>query len=177
MRPGLILFALPLGLAGAALAVPPQATPSAVGAKAVTPLSPSAPAAPLMQGKRSIALSPEGNAIAKQIIGAPDVRMGEINAEMKRIREQKLQLIGAPNVDLDKLEQFFRREETLQAEFVKRQNDRLLSLLRALSATDRAALLQNLANPLRMPAAGAPAPAAPGAVRPTIPATKPAKTN
>ncbi|TAK05916.1 MAG: hypothetical protein EPO38_14900, partial [Rhizorhabdus sp.] len=93
------------------MAVPPQATPAAVGAKAVTPLSPSVPAAPLMQGKRSIALSPEGNAIAKQIIGAPDVRMGEINAEMKRIREQKLQLIGAPSVDLDKLEQFFRREE------------------------------------------------------------------
>lgn len=173
MKTGLILSILPLGLAGAALAAPPPTTAAKPAAQAPSAM----PAAPVQQGKRSVILSPEGNAIAKQIIGAPDARMGEINAEMKRIREQKLQLVGAPAIDLDKLEQIFRREEALQAEFVKRQNDRLLSLLRALSAADRAALLHNLANPLRIPAAGATAPASSGTARPASPATKPAKIN
>jgi hypothetical protein len=170
MKPGLTLILVALGLSGAAMAAPPP--PSAATAK---PASPAAPGvSPLMQGRRNIPLSPEGNAIAKQIIGAPDPRAAEIRAEMGRIREQKLQIIGAPAVDLDKLEQLFRREEALQAEFVKRQNDRLLTLLRALPAADKLALLQNLANPVKMPAAATPAPAP---AKPAAPAAKPARTN
>ncbi|ATE65049.1 hypothetical protein [Rhizorhabdus dicambivorans] len=166
MKPGLTLLLLSLGLPGAAIAAPSPATPAAV-AKPAAPAS-----APLMQGKRSIPLSAEGNAIAKQIIGTPDPRMAEIGAEMKTIREQKLQVINVANVDLDKLEQLFRREEVLQAEFVKRQNDRLLSLLRALPAADKMALLQNLTNPAKMPASSPAAPA-----KPATPAAKPAKAN
>lgn len=167
MMRGKPLFILALGLSGAAMSAPPPATPGTV-AKAAIPTQP-APAAP---ANRRVTMSPEGNAIAKQIIGAPDPRMAEIRTEMGKIRDQKLQIISAPNVDVDKLEQMFRREEALQAEFVKRQNDRLLSLLRALPAADKLALLQTLANPAKLPAAATP----PMGTAPAQPA-KPARTN
>ena len=115
-------------------------------------------------------ISPEGNAIAKRIMETPDPHMADMRAEAARLADQKLQIARSPNPDIDKLEQVIRREETLKAEAMKIADDRFLGLLRALSVSDRSIVLQNLANPVKLPSAATP-PA--GAAQPA----KPAKGN
>lgn len=133
-------------------------SPAKPAAAASKPLAPTPGAVPA----RRIALSPEGRAVASRIIGTPDPRSKEIQAEMTSLRQQKAQMIAGTAVDVDKLEPILRREEALQTELRTRQNDRLLSLLRALPDADRIALLHSMANPARPDGAKAPVPTAPG---------------
>jgi len=158
---------IPMFLAAAALpAAASMAAPSAATSVAATKPGP-ANAAP-MAVRRSI--SPEGNAIAKRIMETPDPHMADMRAEAARLADQKLQIARSPNPDIDKLEQVIRREEALKAEAMKIADDRFLGLLRALSVSDRSIVLQNLANPVKLPSAATP-PA--GAAQPA----KPAKGN
>lgn len=143
MMRSLSFAVLMTALPGIALAATPPAKPTTA---AVAAKSPSVPA---VAGARG-ALSPEGRAIAAKIVGVPDPRAGQIQAEMVTIRQQKAQIIGGTAIDVDRLEPLLRREEALQSEFRMRQNDRLLALLRALTDPDRVALLQSLANPARL---------------------------
>lgn len=144
MKRGLIFLALAAGLPVAVQAAPsPAAKPKPA---ATTPAKPSAPLA-LTPGTRRVVLSPEGNAIAAKLMGAPDPRMGQIRAELATLKQEQFKLIAGPAVDVDKLEPLFRREEVLQTEIRTRTVDRMLSLLRALSDPDRVALLQSLAKP------------------------------
>nr|WP_047165686.1 hypothetical protein [Sphingomonas sp. Y57] len=153
MMRGMMLVALILAAPSAAIAAPTAAKPTAAaGALAPTPGAP----------VRRITLSPEGRAIAARIIGTPDPRLKDIQTEITTIRQQKAQLIAGTTVDVEKLEPILRREEALQSEMRTRQNDRLLSLLRALPEADRVALLHSMANPVRPDGAKAPAPATPG---------------
>ncbi|WP_458836357.1 hypothetical protein [Rhizorhabdus wittichii] len=155
MMRGTMSIALLLAAPAAAIAAPTTAKPAAA-ATAGGALAPT-PGVPV----RRITLSPEGRAIAARIIGTPDPRLKEIQAEMTTIRQQKAQLIAGATVDVEKLEPLLRREEALQGEMRTRQNDRLLSLLRALPEADRVALLHSMANPARPDGAKAPAPATP----------------
>lgn len=148
-----VMLAIP-AMAGAATS---PAKPAAAAA-ASKPLAPTPGAVPA----RRITLSPEGRAVAARIIGTPDPRAKEIQAEMTTLRQQKAQMIAGTAVDVDKLEPILRREEALQTELRTRQNDRLLSLLRALPDADRIALLHSMANPARPDGAKAPVPTAPG---------------
>lgn len=137
MKRGLIILALATGLPLAAHAAPPPGPGAAAPAK---PLA-------LTPGTRRVTLSPEGNATAAKIMGAPDPRMTEIQAEMNSIKQQQLKLIAGPTIDIEKLEPLFRREEALLTEVRTRKNDRMIALLRALTDPDRIALLQSLAKP------------------------------
>lgn len=138
---GLKMLAIAAALPCAALAAPTPAPKAAPAAKPA-PL-------PLTPGARRITLSAEGRTIAQRIMSVPDPRVGQIQAEMTSIRAEKLKMIGGPAVDVEALEPILRREEALQTELRTRQNDRLMTLLRALSDPDRVALLQNLANPAK----------------------------
>lgn len=140
---GLSLTLLVCALSTAAMAAPSAIKPA--------PARASAPAGQLPAAARKITLSAEGRTIAARIMGAPDPRTTQIQAEVATIRQQKLAMITGPTVDVDKLEPLMRREEALQTEFRARQNDRLLVLLRALPDADRQALLQTLANPAKLP--------------------------
>ena len=142
MKRGLIFLALAAGLPVAVHAAPSPAPKPA----ATTPAKPSAPLA-LTPGTRRVVLSPEGNAIAAKLMGAPDPRMVQIRVELAALKQEQLKLIAGPAVDVDKLEPLLRREEILQTEVRTRTVDRMLSLLRALSDPDRVALLQSLAKP------------------------------
>lgn len=143
MRGLKILVLACAALPGVALAVTTSAPNAAVNAA-----KPAAPMA-LTPGVRRITLSPEGRTIAQRIMSVPDPRVGQIQAEMTTIRAEKLKMIGGSSIDVEKLEPMLRREETLQSELRTRQNERLLTLLRALPDPDRVALLQNLANPAK----------------------------
>lgn len=149
-----MLVALFLAAPAAVTGTPTTTKPAAAASGALAP----APGTPV----RRITLSPEGRAIAARIIGTPDPRLKDIQTEITTIRQQKAQLIAGTTVDVEKLEPILRREETLQSEMRTRQNDRLLSLLRALPDADRVALLHSMANPVRPDGAKAPAPATPG---------------
>ncbi len=98
---------------------------------------------------RRATLSPEGRAVTQRIYGTPDPRMAELTASLAALKADRVQLITSLPVDLDRLEALLRKEETLQAEFRTRTNDRLMALLRELPEIDRAAMLQNMANPAR----------------------------
>lgn len=154
MMRGMMMASLFLVLPAVANAVPPATKPATTGAKPLTATPGVAPA-------RRIALSPEGRAIAARIVGVPDARAREIQAEITTLRQQKAQMIAGSSIDIDTLEPLLRREEALQTELRTRQNDRLISLLRALPDADRVALLHSMANPARPDGAKAPVPAAP----------------
>lgn len=143
MKPALLLLTL-LAPAVAQAAVP--AKPKAVEA---TTKPPAAAPLPLVPGARKISLSPEGRAIAARVFGEADPRTGQIQAELAQLKQQKLEVVAAASIDVDKLEGIVRKEEALQSELRTRQNDRLLSLLRALPEGDRAALVQALINPAK----------------------------
>ncbi len=154
MMRGMMMASLFLVVPVAALAVPPSTKPgTAPAAKAIVP----PPGAPV----RRVALSTEGRAIAARIVGAPDPRLKEIQAELTTLRQQKAQMIAGVTVDVEKLEPVIRREEALQAELRTRQNDRLMALLRALPDADRIALLHSMANPARPDGAKNPVPTTP----------------
>jgi len=143
MMRGLKILILGCALPGAAFAVTtPAPKPPLATAKPVAPMV-------LAPGARRITLSPEGRTIAQRIMSVPDPRVGQIQAEMATIRTEKLKMIGGTTIDVEKLEPMLRREEALQSELRTRQNERLLTLLRALPDSDRVALLQNLANPAK----------------------------
>lgn len=146
MKRGLIFLALAAGLPVSLEAAPSLAPKPKPKPAATTPAKPAAPLA-LTPGTRRVVLSPEGNAIAAKLMGAPDPRMAQIRAEIATLKQEQLKLIGGPTVDVDKLEPLFRREEVLQTEVRTRTVDRMLSLLRALSDPDRVSLLQSLAKP------------------------------
>ena len=150
MMRGVTILVAALSLSAVAQAAAPPA--KALAAAKPAPMT-------LVPGVRRITLSPEGRAIATRIMSTPDARVAEIQAEINTIRQEKLQMISGTTLDVDKLEPIMRREEVLQSEYRTRQNDKLVSLLRALSDTDRIALLQNLANPAKPQSS---APAAPG---------------
>ena len=140
---GLKVLIIALALSGGAVAaVTPAPKAPAASAKPAPPMT-------LTPGIRRITLSPEGRTIAQRIMSVPDPRVGQIQAEMSAIRTEKLKMISGTSVDLEKLEPLLRREEALQSELRTRQNERLLTLLRALPDPDRVALLQNLANPAK----------------------------
>jgi len=156
MLRGPILVALvlvPSALA-AAVAAPGKTTVPAVGS-AMTSRS-QAPVA------RRITLSAEGRTIAARILGTADPRSTQIQTEMAAVRQQKMDLIAGTAIDVEKLEPLLRKEEALQAEYRTRQNDRLLSLLRALPDSDRVALLHSMTNPARPDGTKPPVPATPG---------------
>jgi len=143
MRLGFLLAAV--ALPGVMLAAAAPAATKAAPSRSATPAAPEPMA--LTPGAKRINLSPEGRAIASKIMGAPDPRLPQLQAEMATLRQEKLQFIAGPTVDVAKLEPLLRREEALQAEFRTKQNDRLIALLKALPDPDRLALLQTLANP------------------------------
>ena len=143
MMHGFKVLVVALALPGAAIAVPTSAPKtSSTAAKSTAPVA-------LTPGVRRITLSPEGRTIAQRIMSVPDPRIGQIQGEMTAIRAEKLKMISGTSVDVDKIEPLLRREEALQSELRTRQNERLLTLLRALPDPDRVALLQNLANPAK----------------------------
>jgi uncharacterized membrane protein len=155
MKPALLLLTL-LAPAVAQAAVPakPKAVEAATKPPAAAPL-------PLVPGARKISLSPEGRAIAARVFGEADPRTGQIQTELAQLKQQKLEVVGAASIDVDKLEGIVRKEEALQSELRTRQNDRLLSLLRALPEGDRAALVQALINPAKPQNSAGIAPAKP----------------
>ncbi|MBP8234466.1 MAG: hypothetical protein KAY22_19405 [Rhizorhabdus sp.] len=155
MKPALMLLTL-LSPAVAQAAVPAKA-------KAVEAAGKPAAAAPLplVPGARKITLSAEGRTIAARVFGEADPRTGQIQAELAQLKQQKLEVVGAASIDVDKLEGVVRKEEALQSELRTRQNDRLLSLLRALPEGDRAALVQALVNPAKPQNSAAAVPAKP----------------
>ena len=150
---GLTVLAFAAGLSGFASAATPPVKPVVA--------SPAKPAeVRLAPGTRRITLSAEGNTIAQKIMGTPDPRLAQIQAEMTSVMEEQKKLISGPKIDVDKLEPLLRRKEALQSEVRTRSTDRMIALLRALSDTDRVALLQNLANPVQLQnSKSAPAPA------------------
>lgn len=158
MMRGTITAAMFLAVPAVAIAAVPPAKPAAPATAAGKVLAPTPGAGPV----RRITLSPEGRSIAARIIGTPDPRTKEIQAELGTIRQQKAQLIAGAAVDVEKLEPMIRREEVLQSELRTRQNDRLLSLLRALPDADRIALLHSMANPAKPDGVRTPVPATPG---------------
>ncbi|WP_162256405.1 hypothetical protein [Sphingomonas sp. Root710] len=147
---GFKILAIAAVLPGVAFAAPTPAPKPAPAAKPA-PL-------PLAPGVRRITLSAEGRTIAQRIMSVPDPRVGQIQSEILSIRSEKLKMISGPTIDVEALEPILRREEALQTELRTRQNDRLMTLLRALSDPDRVALLQNLANPAK-PQSSKPEPA------------------
>jgi hypothetical protein len=158
MMRGTMIVAVFLAVPTVAIAAVPPAKPAVPATGASKLLAPTPGAVPV----RRIALSPEGRTIAARIIGTPDPRMKEVQAELVTIRQQKAQLIAGATVDVEKLEPLLRREEVLQSELRTRQNDRLLSLLRALPDSDRIALLHSMANPAKPDGARIPVPTTPG---------------
>ncbi|KRB94520.1 hypothetical protein ASE22_00800 [Sphingomonas sp. Root720] len=153
-----MIAAMFLVVSSVAIAAVPSAKPAMPATAPGKVLAPTAGAVPV----RRITLSAEGRTIAARIIGTPDPRTKEIQAELGTIRQQKAQLIAGAAVDVEKLEPMLRREEVLQGELRTRQNDRLLSLLRALPDADRIALLHSMANPAKPDGVRAPVPATPG---------------
>ncbi|KKC27637.1 hypothetical protein [Sphingomonas sp. SRS2] len=145
MMRGVNVAVLALALSSAAVAAPSPAPKPAAAASKPKPAAP----IPLAPGVRRITLSAEGRAIAQRIMSVPDPRVGQIQAEMTAIRAEKLKLVSGTSIDVDTIEPLLRREEALQSELRTRQNERLLTLLRALPDPDRLALLQNLANPAK----------------------------
>lgn len=138
----MMILAVSPWLSGAAVAAPAAVKPAPVSAKPAAPIA-------LTPGAKRVTLSPEGNAIASHIYGAPDPRAAQIQSEIASIKQEQAKLIAGPTVDIDKLEPLMRREQELQSEARMRRNDRLLTLLRALGDPDRKALLVNLANPAK----------------------------
>lgn len=144
MKRGPILFALSLALPGIAFAAAPAAKVPA--RPAVAPTARPSPLQ-LQPGVHRITLSPEGNATAQRILGAPDPRAPQFQAEMTAIRQDQQKLLATQPIDMAKLASIVQRSESLQAEVLKAKNDRLLDLLKALSESDRVALLQQIFNP------------------------------
>ena len=138
----MMILAVAVAVPAAAMAAPSAVKPAPAAAKPAPPIA-------LTPGARRIALSPEGNAIASHIYGAPDPRAAQIQSELASIKQEQARLITGPTIDVDKLEPLMRREQELQSEARMRKNDRFLALLRALNDPDRIALLRNMANPAK----------------------------
>jgi hypothetical protein len=124
----------------------------AVPTVAIAAVPPAKPAVPATGASKLLAPTP----------GAVPVRRIALSPEGRTIRQQKAQCIAGATVDVEKLEPLLRREEVLQSELRTRQNDRLLSLLRALPDSDRIALLHSMANPAKPDGARIPVPTTPG---------------
>ena len=146
MKRVLVFFAMSLTLPGAAFGVSaPAKSPAKPAVAGSKPLS-SAPAVP--PGAipiRRVTMSPEGIAKVTQMTQTPDPRIQQlVSTEQGLVREKARFLTGDP-IDMAKLETLLRREEAVMGELRVRQNDQLLTVMRALSDNDRIALLQNAA--------------------------------
>jgi hypothetical protein len=142
----------------ALLAMPAISHAATPPASAVAKAAPVAPLA-LAPGMKRAAMSPEGRTIASRVYGTPDPRINEIKAQIAALGQQRMQLISAAPVDLEKLEPLLRQEELLQTELRARNNDRLMLFLRSLPEADRYPALQTMMNPVKPQSSAKPAPA------------------
>jgi hypothetical protein len=143
-------------IAAALLTMPVAGAAQTAAPPAAKPAARPAPVQLTPQPRRA-ALSPEGRAIASKIYATPDPRYAQLSNDIANLRTQRAMLIATQPIDLDKLEEMLRREETVQAEMRTRVNDRLMTLLRALPPADLAPMLQSINQP-RTAAPAAPAP-------------------
>ena len=77
-------------------------------------------------------------------------------------------LANAPKIDLVKLEELIKKQESLQSDIRQRTDARMLALVKALPEADRSTFLKGL-QPQRAPAA------APSSTAPAAPSAAPAK--
>ena len=129
-----ILFPFALLLcASAAQAVPVPAT-------APTTAKPQPPVA----AKRFPGVSDEGNAILAKAQAAADPQLQTIGKQAKAAHDQLVSAVMAPVIDLDKVTAAMRAEEAVQGQLRTHNNDRLLAVLKQMSADDRGTFLRTL---------------------------------
>jgi hypothetical protein len=131
-----LLLALALALPGASFAATP---PAKAPAKAA-----GTPATTTFTFKR-VPMSKEGIAKVTELSAVPDPRIQQIATEEQSLLRQKAQFLSGAPIDMAKLEAVLRREVELLSELQTRRNERLLTIMRALSDSDRVALLQTAA--------------------------------
>jgi len=137
------------GLLLAALAVP---APSAAA------VAPSAPPAAAPAGQRVVKLSPQGSEVVKQWSTQGDPGLQMLVQQQRELRTQMLALIGAPKIDVAKLEALMKKQEGLQSDIRQRSDARLLALVKALPEADRSLFLKSLQRPVVPPPVVPPSP-------------------
>ena len=113
------------GLLLAALAVP---APSAAA------VAPSAPPAAATAGQRVVKLSPQGSDVVKQWSAQGDPGLQMLVQQQRELRTQMLALIGAPKIDVVKLEALMKKQEALQSD-IRQRSDARRTRPKAASAT------------------------------------------
>jgi uncharacterized membrane protein len=151
-----------VGLTFAALALPAPTAAIVTPPKAAVATAP-APAA----GRRSIKLSPQGTGVVKQWAAQKDPGLQMLVQQQRDIRSQMETLVNAPKIDVARLEDLMKKQESLQSDIRQRTDARMLALVKALPEADRSIFLKGIL-PQRA-AAAAIAPTAPP------PAAAPAK--
>ncbi|WP_157219783.1 periplasmic heavy metal sensor [Flavisphingomonas formosensis] len=132
------------GLLFAALAVP---SPAAVAAPAPAPRVAAPGAAAAAPNRRSISLSPQGTEVVKQWAAQKDPELTMLIQQQRALGSQMQMVIGAPKIDLAKLEELMKKQEGLQSDIRQRRDARLLALVKALPEADRSIFLKGLQPP------------------------------
>lgn len=128
----LCLAALPF-VAGAALA---QAAPK-----------PTAPAAAPQPQITIPGVSQAGVAVLNKMRNMPDNGLKMIIGQLRDVSSQLALEIQRPVIDVDKIAALLKKREMLMAQSQTRQDDRLVAVIKALPAADRAPFLRAVSGP------------------------------
>ena len=89
-------------------------------------------------------VSPAGQVIMKKYLGTRDPQVMTLLTQIQGVAGQLRQLPRAPKLDLAKMQQLMRQQESLQAQIQRRNNDRTLQMLREMTEADRLKFLRGL---------------------------------
>jgi hypothetical protein len=102
------------------------------------------PAAPAAAPRRIEGMSDAGNAVFARAQAAPDPELAGLVRQQRLVRDQLNSASFAATVDVVRIEELLRKSEELQGRIRTRNNDRMLTVLRALPEGDRAPFLRGV---------------------------------
>jgi septal ring factor EnvC (AmiA/AmiB activator) len=93
-------------------------------------------------------LSEAGNAIYAKTFGTPDPQLLTISRQQRTVRASLMSLAMGAKVDVDKLADLLKQQQTLQDQFRARQNELTVTMLRQLTDEDRGIYLRYSLTPV-----------------------------
>ena len=93
-------------------------------------------------------LSDAGNAIYAKTFGTPDPQLLTISRQQRAVRASLMSLAMGAKVDVDKLTDLLKQQQSLQDQFRGRQNELTVTMLRQLTDEDRGIYLRYSLTPV-----------------------------
>jgi len=118
------------------------------GAAAAQSSQPAAPAAGAATARKIPSLSDAGNAIYAKTFGTPDPQLLTISRQQRAVRASLMSLAMGAKVDVDKLTDLLKQQQSLQDQFRGRQNELTVTMLRQLTDEDRGIYLRYSLTPV-----------------------------